>query len=306
TLTSTLSATLTQTPTLSPTLTATPTQTPTLTLTPTMTPTLTSTPEGYTPPGEDVEVEDTESGTSLTFDNVEVGGETTVTITEQGQGPPPPSGFELHPAGMYYEINTTAEFTGIVEICINYDDTDLTPDKEAKLQLKVYEEETASWETLTTTLLDTDANKICAETSHFSFFALTYDMSAEIEIDPGVFNLKSKGNFITCYIEMNDEYDANDIDQTIDITLDYNGNTFIAKTSPREIGDYDNDGILDLMVKFDRQALYTLLTAGTYIDLTIKGTLTDGTNFEGTHEDIWVKEMGKEHTDEEDTSSEKY
>ncbi|MBU1625824.1 hypothetical protein KKB18_00480, partial [bacterium] len=238
--------------------------------------------ESYTPPGEDVEVEDTESGTSLTFDNVEVAGETTVNITEQGQGPPPPSGFKLHPAGMYYEINTTAEFNGMVEICINYDDTDLTPKKEEKLVLKVYEEGT--WVPLTTTLLDTDANKICAETSHFSFFALTYDMSAEIVFTPSVFNLKSNGNYITCHIEMYDGYDVYDIDQTKDIVLEYDGNTVIAEESPRSINNNK------LMVKFDRQAVFDLLSPDTYVDLTVKGTLTDGNYFEGTHNDIWVQD----------------
>ena len=58
-----------------------------------------------------------------------------------------------------------------------------------------------------------------------------------------------------------------------------------AETSPIEIGDYDNDGITDLMVKFDRQILIDYLKDqgwgdGDMVELTVTGEAT-GTRFEG-------------------------
>lgn len=50
---------------------------------------------------------------------------------------------------------------------------------------------------------------------------------------------------------------------------------------PFEIGDYDADGVRDLMVKFDRRELVALLEAGN-MELTVAGMLENGTPFEGT------------------------
>ena len=142
--------------------------------------------------------------------------------------------------------------------------------------MKVYEEATDEWIDITVTH-DTLNNIICGETTHLSFFALTYyDIPATVEINPDVFNLKSKGNFITCYIEITEEgYDAYDIDQTVDIVVEYNGNTLVAFESPREI---ENN---ILMVKFDRSAVQDACVPGS-TTITIAGQLTDGSSFEGS------------------------
>ncbi len=55
-----------------------------------------------------------------------------------------------------------------------------------------------------------------------------------------------------------------------------------AELKPTEIGDYDHDGIPDLMVKFDRQAVINILPIGDSVEIIISGRLTDGTPFEGT------------------------
>ena len=103
-----------------------------------------------------------------------------------------------------------------------------------------------------------------------------------------------------------DGYDVYSIDQTVDITVEYNGSTPIpAEASPREIGDHDGNGVDDLMVKFDRQAVYALLSPGTFVDLMVTGTLTDGNYFEGD-DTVYVKDQGKDHTDETDPLSVEY
>jgi hypothetical protein len=67
------------------------------------------------------------------------------------------------------------------------------------------------------------------------------------------------------------------------------------------IGDYDNDGIPDLMVKFDRATVASWIyhTKGIRygnVALTISGTLNDGTPFKGT-DTIFVKYAGDANND---------
>lgn len=109
-------------------------------------------------------------------------------------------------------------------------------------------------------------------------------ITADIEINPDTFNLKSKGKWVTAYIETPD-YDVSQIDVST-ILLD---GTISAESKPTGIGDHDEDGIEDLMVKFDRVQLENYLSEGldqgqkSSVELTITGTL-DGTPFEGVDE----------------------
>ena len=252
-----------------------------------------------TPVGPYADYEDSADGVKITFEDVTSAGKTTVIKTEGG--PQPPSGFFVWPITTYYEIETTATFTGDIKICIEYDPTGL-PVSEEELFLIQYD---SNWDFITTNRYPDD-DTICGVTTHFCYFAIVYQdvIQAVVEINPNTFNLKSKGNYITCYIELDDEYDVNDIDQTQDIVLEYNGNSVIAEESPREIDDYDNDGILDLMVKFDRQIVYEIIDTGD-IELTVTGSILDGPGFEGT-DFVYVKDVGKDHTDEADASSVEY
>lgn len=233
---------------------------------------------GNTPTGTNVEIFDSTSGTSITFSEIIAGGGTTVYITEQG--PPPSTGFRLVPSGTYYEIVTSAIYTGIISVCINYDDSGLNQQQENNLTLRQYEPDIGDWFDLTVSL-DTTNNIICGETSHLSFFGVMVQdvIPATVEINPDTVNLKSKGNWISCYIELPPEYDPNDIDITT-VTMSRETSSVPAETSPYEVGDFDSDGILDLMVKFDRYSFHQMLVVGT-IQLTVKGSIVDGTSFEG-------------------------
>lgn len=116
-------------------------------------------------------------------------------------------------------------------------------------------------------------------------------LTATTNIDPDTLNLKSKGKYITCYIELPEGYDVNDIDVSTVMLND----TIPAKSHPTGIGDEDEDGIPDLMVKFSRPLVINYVES--HIDwskpertkplihtatLTITGTLYDGTPFEGS------------------------
>ena len=105
-------------------------------------------------------------------------------------------------------------------------------------------------------------------------------IEATVDFDPDTLNLKSKGKWVTCYIELPEGYDVNDINLE---TILLNGEISV-ELSPSAIGDYDNDEIPDLMIKFSRESVQSILYIGDEIEITITGELNDDTEFEGTDE----------------------
>jgi hypothetical protein len=92
-----------------------------------------------------------------------------------------------------------------------------------------------------------------------------------IDFEPDVLNLRSSGKLVTVYVELKEGFNVSDIDTS---TLKLN-DTIPALSSPITVGDYDEDRILDLMVKFDRQQVIEALGSGTQM-LTLTGRLSDG------------------------------
>ncbi len=93
---------------------------------------------------------------------------------------------------------------------------------------------------------------------------------ATVNINPDVLNLKSKGKWITCYIELDEGYDVTEID--IDTIL---LNSIVpAESKPTMIKDFDGDGKSDLMIKFDRSTVEGILGPGEEIQITVKGEVT--------------------------------
>jgi hypothetical protein len=123
-----------------------------------------------TQPGTNVTV-DIGNGIKLTFDNVTSTGSTTVTTSNSGT--PPPNGFTIIPQTnpIFYDINTSAGFSGKIKICINYDDTGMTLTQEKSLKFYVFEQPPGQWKDITTSL-DTNANIICGEVNHLTEFAV--------------------------------------------------------------------------------------------------------------------------------------
>lgn len=103
---------------------------------------------------------------------------------------------------------------------------------------------------------------------------------AIIDIDPDTLNLKSKGRWITCYIDLPNGYDVNDIDIST---------VMLEETIPAEWGDIQGE---TLMVKFDRSEVEDMLSPGIY-NLKVSGELTDGLSFEGYSDEIRVIEPPK-------------
>ncbi|MFX0194902.1 MAG: carboxypeptidase regulatory-like domain-containing protein [Candidatus Hodarchaeota archaeon] len=106
---------------------------------------------------------------------------------------------------------------------------------------------------------------------------------ATIDIEPDALNIQSEGQYVTVFIELPAGYSPVEIDSTV-IDIHMPDLYIFAEPSPRDIGDYDLDGISDLMVKFDRQLFKEVIgnIVNTSFQITVAGYLTDGTRFEGT------------------------
>lgn len=142
---------------------------------------------GHTPPGSDVAVTPTDettgdpAPTTITFDEVTGSGETTVTSGSVGGGggPPAPDGanFRLGQPPTYYDITTTATFTGSVEICVDYSGSSYG--NESQLKLLHYDESTGAWEDVTTSL-DTSTTTVCGVTGSLSPFQVAEENAAPV------------------------------------------------------------------------------------------------------------------------------
>ena len=130
-----------------------------------------------------------------------------------------------------------------------------------------------------------DSNGLYDTTS----FALVPKLTATVDINPDTLNLKSKGKWITCYVELPEGHDVNDINVTTVMLSD----AIPAEMHPVDIGDHDSDGIPDLMVKFGRAEVVSYILANVNmtklveerfmtITLTVTGYLNDGTPFQGS------------------------
>ena len=95
-----------------------------------------------------------------------------------------------------------------------------------------------------------------------------------IDFEPDVLNLSSRGKFVTAYIELSQGSNVSNVDVS---SLKLN-DTVPALSKPVDIGDYDGDGIADLMVKFDRAQVAEVLEAGRQV-VTLTGRLATGTPF---------------------------
>jgi hypothetical protein len=92
-------------------------------------------------------------------------------------------------------------------------------------------------------------------------------IQAHIEIDPKTLNTRDGGRWITCHIELPDGNDVEEIDVG---SVRINGSV-PAEQSLSEIGDYDGDSHPDLMLKFDRSVVTSILPVGDDVLVTVTG-----------------------------------
>ena len=108
--------------------------------------------------------------------------EGTTTLTTSSSGPTPPAGFSLGAPPTYYELTTTAVFSGSVEVCIDYSGISFTNES----GLKLFHFEGGAWVDATTSL-DTINDITCASVTSLSPFAIgesAYHATAQPPLNP--------------------------------------------------------------------------------------------------------------------------
>lgn len=124
-------------------------------------------PKITTPTGTNVFVS-AGNNTSVTFPTVSTAGETKFTAKSVYTTPTAPlTGFKLGTIPTYYDVHTTAVWSGTATVCFEYNPSNFN-DNPGLLQL--LHNESGSWVARTTSI-DTSINKICAGVTSFSDIA---------------------------------------------------------------------------------------------------------------------------------------
>lgn len=113
------------------------------------------------------------------------------------------------------------------------------------------------------------------------------EIEATVDCGPQTLNLKSMGNWMTCYIELPLGYDPRDIDAATILLNDMVRPELDPKydfvtLEEDYITDHDADGVEERMVKFERSDVQDILDVGHVVVLTITGGMFDETRFAGT------------------------
>jgi hypothetical protein len=133
-------------------------------------------PVPNTPPGAGVAVTPTTdtggpSPVNLTFGTVDTTGTTSVTVINTGEPdapPAPPAGFAV--SGVYYDVRTTATYSGTIRVCLSYPGVPAAPPT-----VLLHFDSSLGWVPVQDTPpdpADMAANRICGTTSSLSPFAL--------------------------------------------------------------------------------------------------------------------------------------
>jgi hypothetical protein len=152
------------------------------------------------------------------------------------------------------------------------------------------------WETMTfdiapskeVTIFSTEHSSIANHGFYLQWVKLwVYKTAVEatVDVDPDNLNLASRGRFVTAYIEL-DGADVKDIDPATVLLNDQvppilDERYGFVTSEEAYIVDHDENGILERMLKFDRQAVQAILSPGNIVTITISGQLYDGSKFEG-------------------------
>ena len=146
---------------------------------------------GNTPIGTDVQVT-LSNEVIVTFDNVLTAGNTTLGTNQTG--PIPPENLVIIPPSSptYYDINTTASYSGMVHLNIQYEDAELNPDIEMNLNIFKYIESHSEWLGITTSV-EIENNFVHGMTDHLSSYAIMFPIGGTGESGLIVTNCDDSG-----------------------------------------------------------------------------------------------------------------
>lgn len=118
---------------------------------------------------------------SLTFSAVTQAGDTTLVLTDTG--PAPANSFKIGSPATYYNLATTAAYSGPITICIDF--TGISFSNPDDVSMWHYDANAASWTELASTV-DSTANTVCASSPSLSPFVLLepIQMSQTITFGP--------------------------------------------------------------------------------------------------------------------------
>jgi len=133
--------------------------------------------------GSNVPVAVVVDGTSLLMNFDQITSEGSVSVVSYGprdsEVPPPPSAFDF--GGTIYHIETSAQFTGGVEVCLPWSDPTVQP--------TMLHYTNGAWESLPTTL--SGSGVFCATTTSFSLFALVVPGAALSNLQKLITSIKA-------------------------------------------------------------------------------------------------------------------
>jgi Beta-propeller repeat len=230
-----------------------------------------------TPVGTSVVVQPIDVSTTLTFAQVTQAGVSS--LIRRNDGPAPPTGFSLGAPPTYYEITTTALFTGPVSVCITYSPAQFAD----PTMLHLLHLESNVWVDVTTSN-DTGTHVICGQVSSFSPFVITQSSVVRVGIDikPGSFpnsvNLGSGGT-VPVAIFSTPAFDARTVNP-LTVTLASAPVKLKGKGTPMaSFQDVNGDGLVDLVVHVDTTAFelsetdkLAVLEGQTFAGMMIRGT----------------------------------
>jgi len=128
-------------------------------------------PPDNTQPGTNVTVTP-DPNVTIAFNEVIGAGNTTVTVSNTNPGSQK-TGFKF--LGTYYDISTTATYSGPLAICLTYNDSNIPLGREERL--KIFHWDGTDWIDVTFSL-DTVNNIICAQVFSLSWFAVAYELDS--------------------------------------------------------------------------------------------------------------------------------
>lgn len=109
---------------------------------------------------------------------------------------------------------------------------------------------------------------------------VTYNLPISVDVDPDSMNLRSRGRYVTAYVELWPGCDPNAIDAST-VTLNGVPAVLTGGFTNEPGADQDGDGVPDRRFKFDRWSVYQTLHGGGG-SLRVIGALGDGTPFRGS------------------------
>jgi hypothetical protein len=223
---------------------------------------------------------------SLTFPEVLANGSTTLQTAPTG--PAEPQGFTVTTRPNYYYIDSTAEFTGQVEMCIYWTEGDYAD--ESVIALMHYDDTVNQWVNITSSV-DTVNNKICGLTSSFSPFVIMqqtnpYTATFLSPLNPTGTNTVKIGQTLPIKIQVNRRSNNASVDDATvvlhatKLTTGANGNPIDIDQSTvgaPDSGIYFNLNQQGHFYKYNLRT--TSLTPGTYrFDAIVNGIQTTSVN----------------------------